>query len=212
MKHLLHKLTAALAGVKSYLIAFGAFGLFAIALLDSSFVPLPSGVDAAVLLLSAATPAMMPVYVFTATAGSVLGTLILYFVARRAGRRVLARFSPAKQARVQELIDRYDMLSVLVASLLPPPAPFKLFVITSGVLRMSVVRFTIAVTAGRVFRFLLEGYLAARYGDSAKEVLARYYPTIGLGLAALVIVAFVARALLRKRSAEGVGEVEVSGE
>ncbi len=194
------------------MIAYGAFGLFIIALLDSSFVPLPSGIDAAVLLLSAATPAMMPVYVITATVGSVIGTLILYFVARRAGRRVLSRFSAQKQARVQDLINRYDVLSILVASLLPPPAPFKLFVITSGVLRMSVFRFTLAVTIGRIFRFLLEGYLAARYGENAKELLTRYYPAIGLGLAVLIIAAFVARSLIRKKPEERAQEIEVSSE
>lgn len=212
MNHLLHKLATTLAGLKAYLIAFGAFGLFAIALLDSSFVPLPSSIDAAVLLLSAATPAMMPVYVLTATVGSVIGTLILYFIARRAGRRVLNRFSPQKQARVQDLINRYDMLSILVASLLPPPAPFKLFVITSGVLRMSVLRFTIAITIGRLFRFLLEGYLAARYGENAKELLTRYYPAVGISLAVLIIAAFVVRSLMRKKPEEQAQEVEVGGE
>ena len=212
MNHLLHKLATTLAGVKAYLIAFGAFGLFGIALLDSSFVPLPSGIDAAVLLLSAATPAMMPVYVLSATVGSIIGTLTLYFIARRAGHRVLARFSPQKQARVQDLINRYDVLSVLVASLLPPPAPFKLFVITSGVVRVSVLRFTIAITIGRAFRFLLEGYLAARYGENAKELLARYYPAIGIGLAVLIIAAFVARSLMHKKPEERTQEVEISSE
>jgi membrane protein DedA with SNARE-associated domain len=107
------------------------------------------------------------------------------------------------------LIDRYDVLSVLVASLLPPPFPFKLFVVSAGVFRLNLVRFTVAVAAGRTFRYLLEGYLAARYGDHAKEILGRYYPAIGLGLALLIIIVFVGKNLLRRGQApEPISDVE----
>ena len=88
---------------------------------------------------------------------------------------------------------------MLVASLLPPPFPFKLFVVSAGVFRFSVTRFLIAIVVGRGFRFLLEGYFAVRYGAQAKAVLAKYYPLIGLGLALLIIVVFVARAVLKRR-------------
>jgi membrane protein DedA with SNARE-associated domain len=110
---------------------------------------------------------------------------------------------------VKELIDRYDVLAVLVASLLPPPFPFKLFVITAGVFRFSVLRFTLAIIAGRAFRFLLEGYFAVRYGSQAKQILAKYYPWIGLGLALALIVFFVARNLLKKKTASVVESLEV---
>ncbi|HZM99834.1 MAG TPA: hypothetical protein VFB70_10600, partial [Pyrinomonadaceae bacterium] len=87
-----------------------------------------------------------------------------------------------------------DMMAVLVATLLPPPFPFKLFVVTAGVFRFSLVRFMIAIIAGRAFRFLLEGYFAVRYGAEAKAILAKYYPWIGLGLvAAIVLFVFVKR-------------------
>jgi membrane protein DedA with SNARE-associated domain len=108
--------------------------------------------------------------------------------------RALNRFSEKKRARVKNLIERYDMMAVLVATLLPPPFPFKLFVVTAGVFRFSLVRFMIAIIAGRAFRFLLEGYFAVRYGAEAKAILAKYYPWIGLGLvAAIVLFVFVKR-------------------
>jgi membrane protein YqaA with SNARE-associated domain len=144
VKWLLRKITNGLTSVKDFLIPFGAFGLFAIALLDSALIPLPGGPDAVMLLLSAQNPARMPLYALAATAGSVLGCVILYYISRRAGRRALEKFPPQKQARVKELVDRYDVLSVLVASVLPPPFPFKLFVITAGVFRLSLVRFAAA--------------------------------------------------------------------
>jgi membrane protein YqaA with SNARE-associated domain len=199
LKWLLRKITNGLGHVSQYLVSFGPFGLFTIALLDSAMVPLPGGVDAVLIVLSTARPGWWPIYALSATLGSVIGCVILYYLSKKAGRRALSRFSESKQRRVKELIDRYDVLSVLVASLLPPPFPFKLFVITTGVFRLNVWRFTAAIAAGRAFRFILEGYLAARYGEHAKDLLARYYPVIGLGLAALVVLVFLARRLRKRR-------------
>ena len=178
------------------------------ALLDSTFVPLPSSVDALMIILTTAHPRMMIAYAFIATAGSTVGCVILYYISRRTGSRALNRFSPAKQKRVKELIDRYDVLSVLVASLMPPPFPFKVFVISAGVFRFNVIRFMIAIFAGRLFRFLLEGYLAIRYGGQAKEVVARYYPWIGLGLTIAIVAFFITRNVLKRKSETGAGNLE----
>ena len=188
MKSILAPITKWLTRLSEYLITFGAFGLFIVALLDSTFVPLPSSVDALMLLLSATYPSWMLLYAFMATSGSALGCLILYLISRRAGARALNRFSEKKQARVKNLIERFDMMAVLVATLLPPPFPFKLFVVSAGVFRFSLVRFMLAIVVGRGFRFLLEGYFAVRYGAEAKEILAKYYPWIGLGLAAGILL------------------------
>src|SRR6266480_6062965 len=162
---------------------------------------MPGGVDAVLLVLSASRPAWMLIYVAAATIGSTAGCVGLYRISRRAGKRALARFSESKQKRVKDLIDRYDVLSVLVASLLPPPFPFKLFVVSAGVFRLNLLRFTIAIAAGRTFRYLLEGYLAARYGEHAKEILGHYYPAIGIGLALLIIILFVGKNLMRRSAA-----------
>ena len=204
MKWLWRKITNGLDHVSQFLVAFGPLGLFAIALLDSALIPLPGGPDAVMILLSTQRPAWMPIYALAGTVGSVVGCLILYHISRRAGRRALERFPPSKQARVKELVDRYDVLSVLVASVLPPPFPFKLFVITAGVFRLSVARFALAVGLGRAFRFFLEGFIAVRYGERAKEVLAANYPAVGVSVAALIIVGFVIRNLLKRR--KGVAE------
>lgn len=218
MKWLWRKITNALAWLAEYLQAFGAAGLFAIALLDSAFIPLPGGPDAVMLVLSTARPSMMPVYALSAVAGSTIGCVFLYYVSRKAGRRALESFPKKKQERVKELVDRYDVLSVLVASLLPPPFPFKLFVITAGVFQLKVVRFALAVAAGRAARFFLEGFIAVRYGEQAKDILAKNFAAVGVGLALLVVVFFVVRAVLKRRRkvdesvadearGEGVGEV-----
>jgi membrane protein YqaA with SNARE-associated domain len=208
LKLLLHQITKGLTRLSEYLITFGAFGLFVVALLDSTFVPMPSSVDALMLVLSTAHPRWMFLYAFMATAGSATGCWILYQVSRRAGSRALKRFSEAKQKRVKELIDRYDMLAVMVATLLPPPFPFKLFVVSAGVFRFSIVRFMIAIIVGRAFRFLLEGYFAIRFGDQAKVILARYYPWIGLGLALAILLFVAMRKILRRKVQETTEELE----
>jgi membrane protein YqaA with SNARE-associated domain len=209
LKTLIHKITGGLTKISQYLVSFGPFGLLAIAFLDSLFIPMPGGVDAVLLLLAASRPSWVLIYVAAATIGSTAGCVGLYKISERAGHRALNRFSEKKQQRVKDLIDRYDVLSVLVASLLPPPFPFKLFVVSAGVFRLNLIRFTIAIAAGRTFRYLLEGYLAARYGEHAREILSRYYPAIGIGLALLIIIAFVGKSLLRRGATpEPVSDVE----
>jgi membrane protein YqaA with SNARE-associated domain len=209
LKHLIHKITGGLGKLSHWLLSFGPFGLLAIAFLDSVLVPIPGGVDAMLMILATTRPSWMLIYVGAAVIGSTVGCVVLYKVSQRAGHRALARFSESKQKRVKDLIDRYDVLSVLVASVLPPPFPFKLFVVSAGVFRLNIVRFTLAIAAGRTFRYLLEGYLAARYGEHAKEILSRYYPSIGIGLAVLIIVFFVGRNLIRRsRQPQTVSGVE----
>jgi membrane protein YqaA with SNARE-associated domain len=194
------KITGGLAGVRDFLLAYGPLGLFAIALLDSALIPLPAGPDVVMILLTLRDPSWMLIYAAAATVGSVAGCVILYYISRKAGRRALERFSEKKQARVKGMIDRYDALSVFVASILPPPFPFKLFVITSGVFRVSVVRFALAIAVGRALRFLLEGYLAVKYGDRAEVLFKQYFPWVGLGLAAAAVLFFVGRMLWKKKT------------
>ena len=210
MKWLWRKITNGLGNISAYLVAFGPFGVFAVSLLDATFVPMPGGADAITLLLSHARPSWWAIYAASATLGSLAGCLILYHISRRAGRRALARFSERKQARVKELIERYDVLAV---SRLPPPFPFKLFVVSAGVFRFGVVRFAVAIFAGRAFRFFVEAYLAARYGDRAKGLFAHYYPVAALVLAALVIIFFVIKNWMKGRKNEvGDQSSEVSGQ
>ncbi|MGI8837988.1 MAG: YqaA family protein [Pyrinomonadaceae bacterium] len=207
MKHLIQSISSGLVRLSDYF-TLGPFGLFAVALLDSAFVPLPSSADALMLLLSAAHPSLMPFYALLATAGSAIGCVTLYYISRRAGGGALNKFSERKQKRVKELIERYDVLAVLVASLLPPPFPFKLFVITAGVFRFSVLRFTLAIIAGRAFRFLLEGFFAVRYGSHAKQILAKYYPWIGVVVVLVLITFFLMRNQLKKKEEAVVESLE----
>jgi membrane protein YqaA with SNARE-associated domain len=196
-------LKSLLRRVVDALIAYGPLGLFGLAFLDSALIPLPLGPDAAMMVLTAHRPELMPVYALAATLGSVAGCVVLYYISRRAGRRALSRFSPAKQERVKQLIERYDVFALFVVSILPPPFPLKLFVISSGVFRLNVLRFALAVAFGRAARFFLEGILVQRYGEQIQVLIMRYFQRIGLigiGLILLVAAFFIARSFWRRKA------------
>jgi membrane protein YqaA with SNARE-associated domain len=185
--------------LKASLIGFGALGIFLIALMDAAFIPMPGGPDVVVITLSIATPALMPLYVLAAMAGSTIGSLILYFIALKGGQAALRKFSAEKRAKVQKALDEYDIWALLVAAVMPPPFPFKLFVLSAGAFRMKLWRFVLAMILGRGFRFVLEGILAVRYGEQATEILKQHSVKIGLGIAAVILLAFLVKMLLNRR-------------
>jgi membrane protein YqaA with SNARE-associated domain len=184
-----------LEAFKNQLLALGIPGLFLISFLDSAGVPLPGGVDLVVMLLSWQRPSLFVVIALAAALGSTVGCLVLYRIARTGGNAMMSRFSAGTQEWVKEKVRRNDALAVLVAMLGPPPFPTKLFILVAGVVRMDWRRFTVAVFAGRLVRFLGEAYLAVRLGDRAAETLKEHYPTIAIALAAAVLLVFLVRRL-----------------
>lgn len=196
----------ALKALKAALVAYGALGLFGIALLDAALLPIPGGPDAIVMTLSHLNNARMPLYVLAAVLGSTLGCLVPYYLGRLGGNKALAKFSAERQARVNRLLERYDFWAMLVGAVLPPPFPFKLFLVTAGVFRMSVWRFLISLLIGRGIRFALEGIMAVRYGDGAAEVFKHHYPKIGLGLAAAILLVVLLNALRNRKQHDGRNE------
>jgi membrane protein YqaA with SNARE-associated domain len=185
--------------LQAVLIGLGALGVFTIALLDAAFIPLPGGPDVVVMTLAHHNHAMTPVYVIAAIIGSTIGSLFLYFIARKGGQAALRKFSPKKRARVEDLINRYDIWALLLAAVLPPPFPFKIFVLSAGAFRMRLWRFITAMVIGRGIRFILEGWMAVNYGEQAMDIFKQHYPKIGLGLAAAIVIIFVFNSLLKRR-------------
>lgn len=186
-----------------WLMAFGAFGLFTISLLDSAMVPLPSGPDVIMIALSALDPAWMPLYALAATTGSTVGCTLLYLAARRGGERVLRRVNPARREKIEGLLGRYDMLAVMVPAVLPPPFPFKPFVLSAGVFRLKTSRFIVAIFIGRAVRFLIEGLLAVRFGKDAERLIRQHgvKVLIGLGVILALSLAFKFYRMRSRRAA-----------
>lgn len=202
MKSFLLGIGSVLKSLQAVLVGFGAFGLFAIALLDAGMIPLPGGPDVALMTLSHLNNSMTPVYVLAVTIGSTLGCLFPYYIGLKTGEAALRRFSPEKRARVTALIDQYDLWAMLVGAVLPPPFPFKIFLITAGVFRMKVWRFLIALLIGRSIRYSLEGWMAVTYGDQAMTVFKHHYPKIGLALAGLIVLIVIINTIRSRRNRE----------
>lgn len=189
----------AMKSLKAALIGLGALGIFGIALLDAALIPLPGGPDVVVMALAHQNHAMAPVYVIAAIAGSAIGSLLPYFIGLKGGQAALRKFSPKKRARVEDLINRYDIWALLLAAVLPPPFPLKLFLVSAGAFRIRLGRFVAAMLIGRGVRFTLEGWMAVNYGEQAAEIFRQHYPKIGLSIAAAIVIIFLLNNLIKRR-------------
>jgi membrane protein YqaA with SNARE-associated domain len=166
----------------------GGIGLFVIAFLDSSFVPFPSVNDLLLMGLSIEAPSRMIYYASMCTAGSVVGCLVLYAIARKGEEAAFHRRAGKRGAAIRHWIERYGFLSMVVAALLPPPTPFKFFVLAAGGLGMGLRPFVGAIIIARAVRFYGEGYFAVRYGHDAMRLLAEHKLAFLLGSVAGVLV------------------------
>jgi membrane protein YqaA with SNARE-associated domain len=184
--------------------SLGAPGLFVVAFLDSSFLSLPEFNDVLLILMVTQNEAQMPYYAAMATLGSISGCLVLYGLGRKSGEAILRkRFSGSRVERALALCQRFGALAIIVPSLLPPPAPFKVFVLLSGVAKVPVMAFSAAVAVGRGVRYFGEGALAVRYGDQAIEMLRANGFLVSLGLAVLVLGSGGVYALVRRHHHAG---------
>ena len=175
--------------VQAFALSIGGPGLFLIAFLDSSFLSLPEINDILVIVMVIEHKDLMPYYATMATLGSVTGCLLLYVIGRRGGEALLRRrFGGPRLERAMELSRKYGVLAVAIPAILPPPAPFKVFVVLAGVSRVPLVQFASAVALGRGFRYFGEGWLAVRYGEAAIELVEQNGRTVSLVLAAFVLV------------------------
>ena len=176
------------------LVLYGGWGLFAMSFLDSSLIPFPVVNDLALIVMASQRPAWWPLYALASTLGSVCGAYLLYGIACSGGRFFWRTTTPHAIAHARRWLERNDFVAVLVASILPPPAPYKAFVLTAGLLRVNAVHFGLALLVGRGLRFAADAWLGARYGLQAEDYLRH-----NLGRASLAaVIMIVGLALLQR--------------
>src|SRR5688572_1870571 len=176
-------LSSMLAAIREWATGLGGVGLFIVAALDSSFLSFPQVNDLLIIFLSTRNPLLMPYYAAMTTAGSLLGCFALYSVAWRGGEMFLRRrFSTARVERALALYQRHGLLAVIVPALLPPPVPFKIFVLLAGAAKVSPWKFALAVVIGRGIRYFGQGYLAVLYGERAAALVQQHGTTVGIAL------------------------------
>ena len=175
--------------LQSAALAFGAPGLFVVAFLDSSFLSLPEINDLLLIWMVTQHKSRMVLYAGAATLGSIAGCLVLYYIGRKGGDELVRRrFNTGRVDWALGTVQRHGVLAVLIPSLLPPPAPFKIFVLLAGVAHISAARFSIAIGIGRGLRYFGEGLLAVWYGDQAVEYLDNNLRTVSFVVVGLLVV------------------------
>ena len=152
----------------------GAPGLLLISFLDSSVLTFPIINDLLLIQLAMQRPARMPLYALMATSGSVLGCVLLYFIARKGGEAIFHRKAGDHAHAVRQWVERNGFVGMLMAALLPPPTPFKFFVFAAGVFEVPLHSFVSAITIARLIRYFGIGYLAIRYGTEALPYLMHH--------------------------------------
>lgn len=178
----------ALRSVRHWLFQLGGLGLIPLGLLDNSLVPLPGIMDVATILLAARQEKLWLYYAVMATAGSVLGGFATYRVARKGGKEALEhRFTRRKVDKVCKIFERWGFGAIAIPAFLPPPVPMVPFLLAAGAMQYPARKFLVALTLGRISRYMVLAYLAARYGRQIIAFIARHGHPVVVGIILLVI-------------------------
>jgi membrane protein YqaA with SNARE-associated domain len=182
------------------LLPYGGVGMMLLAVCDSSFLSLPEVNDLLLMTFSINDPDGMLKYATLTTVGSLIGCSLLYSVGRKGGEAFLRRrFSDERVLKVQSWYRRHGILAIVIPSLLPPPTPFKIFVLSAGAFGISWPKFLTAVVIGRGIRYFSEGILAVMYGPQAIEFVRDNYPIIGVVMAVIIVAAAIFFVYARRR-------------
>ena len=194
----------------AFLKPLGFWGAGAIALIDSSTIPVPMDLLLATYMWNDRRHVW--VYVLMGAAGSAVGGLLPFLLGRAGGELVLLkRIDRTRYEQLRNRFERQEFLALLLPSMLPPPTPWKLFVFAAGVFEMRVGAYALAVFLGRIVRFGVLGVLTVRYGPKVGEELGRLthrhahalLTTLGLVLIAIVVYAVRKNSAKRRRPAAG---------
>lgn len=190
--------------VRRWLVHLGALGFLPLGLIDSSIIPLPGSMDVLTIILAARSPELWFYYAVMATLGSVLGGFVTYRMARKGGEKSLEkRLSAKSMKRVIKLFERWGFAAIAIPALLPPPMPLVPFLLAAGAMQYSVKKFLAAMALGRIVRYMILAYLAARFGRKMLPFLLQHgHPmlaaVVGLVVTGLLVY-FVFREMKRKK-------------
>ena len=181
------------------LVKWGIWGVGAVAVLDSSSIPVP--MDAILALYVWNDKRHFWLYCLMAAAGSAIGGLLPYGLGRAGGELfLLKRVDRAKFERLRDRFERQEFLAVMIPSMMPPPTPWKLFIFASGVFKMRLPDFLLAVFVGRMLRWLALSLLVLKLGPGAVDLVARHALVAVLIVGALAVLGFAWWWLRKKRS------------
>jgi membrane protein YqaA with SNARE-associated domain len=172
---------------------WGPLGVFLISVIDSSSIPVPGGVDVLVVLLGYTSAA-------AAVAGSLIGGLVLFLIARRGGEVYFERHAQSRRgARMKRWFLEYGLLTVFIPALVPLPVlPYKIFAIAAGAFQVNPVTYMAVLTVARILRYFGLAWLGQRFGDNTLSYMAHHVWQLvafatGLFLVLYLFIKFVDR-------------------
>jgi len=184
----------------------GPWGMLAFAAVDGSFLGMPLDPIFVGYVYNDRSRFLM--YVLLGSAGSALGSMVLYVIGYTGGEVLLRkRLSPERFEEIHESFDRHEFWALMFPAMLPPPAPFKIVVLAAAAFEMNFGHFLLAIFAGRFVRFLIEAVLTLWFGPQivtlAGNLFAHHFVAILVGLGALVVAWLIWRRAKRGRALLG---------
>jgi membrane protein YqaA with SNARE-associated domain len=152
----------------------GPWGVFVIAAVDAAFFGLP--MDAVVAGYVYKQPSKFFLYVILAAAGSAVGSIVLYLIGYTGGEVLLRkRLSVERFSRIHASFEKHEFWALMFPAMLPPPTPFKLFVLAAAAFEMRFSHFLAAIFAGRFVRFLILALLTLKFGPQFVEMTGNLF-------------------------------------
>jgi membrane protein YqaA with SNARE-associated domain len=148
----------------------GIWGVFVVAFADSALLGMP--VDAVVAGYVYADRKHFLLYVALASLGSAVGSIPLYLLGYWGGEKVLRkRISEERFLKIHASFERHEFWALMFPGMLPPPTPFKIFVLGAAVFEMRFDHFLIAIFAGRFVRFFVLSLLVLWFGPQIVQIV-----------------------------------------
>jgi membrane protein YqaA with SNARE-associated domain len=177
--------------LQKFIVVMGGGGLFMVAFLDSSVLSFPFVADALVIELSIEKPRRMPYYVAMAALGSLAGCIWLYLLAKKGGEAYFHRHAKGRAETIKEWVDEHAFLSVFIPAILPPPLPFKIFILAEGVFQVPLKTFVLSLLLGRGLRYFAEGILAVFYGEAVLQFLMVHSRSFALSVVGVLALLYI---------------------
>ena len=195
--------------IRALLIPLGPWGILLIAFIDAAFLGIP--MDPLVAYFVYRRPGLFWLYTLMGAAGSALGSVVVYYLGRKGEEMLLEKRIPKQKLQsIRRAFERHEFLALMVPAMLPPPTPFKFFVLTAGGLKMRLDHFLLAIFSGRMLRFTILSVLTIFFGPRIVTLTANLVRQHLPWALAAVAVGLAAWLLWRRR--RGPEEAGAEGE
>ena len=197
IKHFVHTYSE---WIKHLLAPLGPWGMLAFAAVDGSFLGMP--LDAIFVGYVYNDRARFLLYVFLASAGGALGSIVIYAIGYAGGEVLLRkRLSPERFEKIHASFEKHEFWALMFPAMLPPPTPFKIVVLAAAGFEMNFWHFLLAIFAGRFVRFLLEALLTLWFGPEIVSITANLFAHHFVWIVVAAAALLAAWLVWRKRSA-----------